>query len=466
MALETDPAGSYKPFPAFSDWTPAFDPGTVAPFADRLSALRSQVTQEQIEAAVHVATRYAAVDTGAIEGLYTTNRGFTKTIATQTAAWEVALRQRGDEVARSIEDALRGYEMVLDAVTGSVPLSESWVRQLHHVLCNSQETYDVWTSGGWQKQPLPKGEYKRFPNNPTSVDTGRVHQYSPVSDTPAEMNRLLGELSTKGFLDAHPVVQAAYAHYAFVCIHPFADGNGRVARALGSLFLYREPGVPLVVFADQKDVYLDALEAADGGDFGLLTSFVRDRVVETIGLVETSLDVPSAREAEASLDRLRKDLSGRAGLSHAEFDALVKTTAVMALRALTDELAALDLPGVQISNSPGSPRNVPDGYRAPGGQASVVHLRASAPTSSVVSIQLSAWAAKPAADVPDLCIRATNARDFGVLVPEVHPAATEAFRLRMDAWAIGVARRAAHELQEVVHAQLVKLGYVDEETYE
>lgn len=30
------------------------------------------------------------------------------------------------------------------------------------------------------------------------------------------------------FVKAHPVLQAAWAHFAFVAVHPFADGNGRV----------------------------------------------------------------------------------------------------------------------------------------------------------------------------------------------------------------------------------------------
>ena len=43
----------------------------------------------------------------------------------------------------------------------------------------------------------------------------------------------------------HPAVQAAYAHYALTAIHPFADGNGRLARTVASVFLMRSAGVPL-----------------------------------------------------------------------------------------------------------------------------------------------------------------------------------------------------------------------------
>lgn len=109
-----------------------------------------------------VATRYAAVDTGALEGLYATTRGFTRTIAEQTATWEAALSLHGIEVARAIEDALAGYNMVLDLVTGREPLSQSWIRQLHERLLRSQTTFTVFTVLGPQTHPMPKGVYKRL----------------------------------------------------------------------------------------------------------------------------------------------------------------------------------------------------------------------------------------------------------------------------------------------------------------
>jgi Fic family protein len=103
------------------------------------------------------------------------------------------------------------------------------------------------------------------------------------------MARLVNELQSTSFAQAHPVVQAAYAHYAYVCIHPFTDGNGRVARALASVYLYRNPGVPLVIFADQRDIYIDALEEADAGHPQAFVQFISQRAMDTIGLIELSL---------------------------------------------------------------------------------------------------------------------------------------------------------------------------------
>jgi Fic family protein len=149
---------------------------------------------------------------------------------------------RRDHVKSIIEDAVAAYDMVLDAVTAQVLpfVTETWIRQLHEVICASQPTYRVYVDsfGAFQDLKLPLDAYKKVPNSPT-LASGEVHEYASPLETAAEMGRLIEELRTKEFLAAHPVVQAAYAHYAFVCVHPFVDGNGRVARALASVFLYR-----------------------------------------------------------------------------------------------------------------------------------------------------------------------------------------------------------------------------------
>jgi len=69
-------------------------------------------------------------------------------------------------------------------------------------------------------------------------------------------------------------VQAAWLHHRFTQIYPFQDGNGRVARAIGSLVLVKDGLFPLVVTRDDKLKYLDALEAADGGELKPLIELI------------------------------------------------------------------------------------------------------------------------------------------------------------------------------------------------
>lgn len=412
---------------------------------------------------MRVATRYAAVDTGAIEGLYTTTRGFTRTIAEQTATWEAALAQHGEHVERSINDALAGYELVLDLVTGAQPITEAWIRHLHEVICASQKTYDVITAIGLQKQPLPKGSYKTMPNNPTSADTGRVFHYAPPDDTSAEMARLVSELQTPEFIEAHPVVQSAYVHYAFVRIHPFADGNGRVARALASIYTYRRPGVPLVVFADQKDLYIDALEAADDAKPGSFVAFVAERCLDTIELVRSSLG--AADGADEALQLLRNDLAGRGGLTHMDYDTLTQRINASVLTRLQSALGERDVPetvSFEVTNS-GVVTALPEGYRNAGSARTSYALTNSAPVAVRRQGQFNIWPAKPDHLGSDFIgVAASTGSPLEISVRDVHPVETELFRIKVDNWVSRILSADLRALSQAVHEAMLKAGYISE----
>lgn len=335
----------YQPFPDVSAWTAVpFDPTTYEQYAALLEQARAEATEEAREHAVRTAIRYAGTDTGAIEGLYTTDRGFTRTVAVEAAHWEAAANERGPNAAAIIKDQIEAYEWVLDLVTQQRPVTEHVVRELHAMLCRSQETYVVHTELGRQERALPKGEYKAFPNNPTDATTGRLHHYAPPDMVGPEMARLVASLSAAEYTNAHPVVQAAYLHYALAAIHPFADGNGRVARALASVPLYRAVRVPLVVFRDERDDYLDALERADAGDVSAFVRFVADRVTDTIGLVSQTTRLGPAASRERSLDALRVAATAYGAITPDDLTAAARRLLLVAEEQVTEQVAALQLP--------------------------------------------------------------------------------------------------------------------------
>jgi Fic family protein len=299
----------YRSFPDFSAWgelSPA-DTDLWGRFASSLEERRKAATPEALQAAVEVAVRAAALDTGAIEGLYTADRGFTMTVALQSLAWEQAIEERGAGVRELFEAQLEAYELVLDAVTRRLPITEAYIRGLHEKLCTPQGTYRVLTDLGWQEHELPKGRYKDRPNH-VRLSDGSFHPYAPVDLVPSEMHRLLEQVRTPAFETAHPVLQASYVHYAFVAIHPFADGNGRVARALASTYFYRAQSIPLVIFANQRPAYFDALAAADRGDLRPVVSFFRDRGIDTMQLVVEGLMTAGAVGLKDLTERIGRSL--------------------------------------------------------------------------------------------------------------------------------------------------------------
>lgn len=271
----------YKPFPPFSEWANLEVDGTGwNKLQKQLARAKASVSEEVFSRAVDFTLRTAAIDTGALEGLYKTDRGFTFSVATQTIVWE-AENQEQQDIRRFFEAQFKTYELVLDAITGSTPISQAWIRELHRQICEAQDTYQVLTPSGLQNQPLPKGEYKKHPNH-VALTNGTYFAYAPVKETPHEMQRLLEEIKTKAFQNAHPALQSAYVHYAFILIHPFADGNGRVARAFASLYLYRATSIPLIIYFDQRDDYLSALRKADKGESQAFLDFIYHRGTETM----------------------------------------------------------------------------------------------------------------------------------------------------------------------------------------
>lgn len=269
-------------FAAFESWRDvSFDEILWNDGRALLDVERTHASPPALDEAVRRTLREAAITTGAVEGLYQADRGFSFGVAAQQGDWETEIATEGPHVRRLFEAQLAALDLVVDAASGRTPISEAWIRRLHEEICREQETYDVRTPVGAQKHPLPKGVYKREPNHVRQRD-GTTHAYCPVALTAPEMHRLVTEIAGSSFAAAHPVLQAAYAHYAFVSVHPFSDGNGRVARAVASVFTYRANAIPLIVHADQREEYFDALQDADRGNVAPFVGFVLRAAVDTM----------------------------------------------------------------------------------------------------------------------------------------------------------------------------------------
>lgn len=448
----------YQPFPPVTAWTSVpFDPGTYDEYAALLESTRAEASEEAREQAVRTAIRYAGTDTGAIEGLYTTDRGFTRTVAVEAAHWEAAANERGPNAAALIKDQIEAYEWLLDLATQRRPVTESIIREVHAILCRSQDTYTVHTELGTHERPLPKGEYKQFPNDPTSLTTGRTHHYAPVDLVTAEVHRLVESLSSPEYRNAHPVLQAAYLHYSLVAIHPFADGNGRTTRAIASVPLYRDVRVPLVVFRDQRDEYLDALGAADTGDLAPFVAFVQDRVLDAIDLVRNSIRFGSLRDRERSVSAIEA-AQRISGFTQQELEALAGRVRTEVANALAAHAASEDWPGtVNAGAYPGRVGRrgtVPRGYRWPARDlpasfsvSSSAPARAAADVTTTVAIAVEEGR-------PPLLVTASrdDVPDLELLARDLAPQLREVARIKIADWAGLVCDAALRDLAKAVTA--------------
>ncbi|MBD8031098.1 Fic family protein [Corynebacterium gallinarum] len=448
MESSSQPPG-YRPFPSFDKWKQLeVSLQDVSQSSRRLAEVKKGASSSSFEAALERTKRAAAVDTNAIEGVFQTDRGFTRTVAFQLEAWERQMEEKGKHVRPAFEDALEGFEYVLDAVTGKVPISQRWIRELHAVILRSQKSHEVHTAVGIQSQILHKGEYKTQPNSPTRHD-GTIHAYAPVEDTPAEMARFISELTSENFQKADTVIQATYAHYALVCIHPFADGNGRIARTLASTFLYRDPGVPLLIYQDQRGDYIQALEMADDGDPKRLVRFIAERVTDAINLVITDLTRPASVESAA--DQLAEALRATRILPELQDAALrLQETLYTEIRSLLDEQGKkMDLDLKLLRSLNGSPPATPAGYTALGDKYCLYLFFTSKSPRSIVEILPLVLAARSGAEAnSDLVVVTPMDYRFDAFGRELEPVVTESLRSRVRIFAEGVVNLFLAQLTE------------------
>lgn len=219
-----------------------------------------------------------AIETGIIEGLYDIDRGVTRTLIERGLHASLIAHGDANKPAEEIIPMLKDHEMVVeglfDFVGQKCELSTSYIKQVHQALTTHQETATGRDSFGQRAQiPLLQGDWKKWPNNPTRPD-GFVHEYCPPEQVASEMDRLI-EIHQQHLQEGvPPEVEAAWLHHRFTQIHPFQDGNGRVARALASLVLIRAGWFPFVVHRDERGKYIDNLEQADAGDLSTLVSML------------------------------------------------------------------------------------------------------------------------------------------------------------------------------------------------
>ncbi len=134
-------------------------------------------------------------------------------------------------VARDDRQELLNYREAMDYVSrqiGSrVEMTEDIIKEIHAILVK-----DV--RGG----SLEPGNYREVPNYIVDAITGKaIYTPPPASEVPGQMGEFVEWLNKRTGVSA--VLTAGIAQFQFVQIHPFLDGNGRTARVLCTLILYK-----------------------------------------------------------------------------------------------------------------------------------------------------------------------------------------------------------------------------------
>lgn len=313
------------------------------------------VSVEEFAEARRRSLRRHAIETGIIERLYDVSWGVTEALVAEGLVREVAQHAGGitDDALETIKSQFEALEFLAAAARDGRRLSKGFVSDLHKLITRHQSTYEGTDVLGRRVQmPLHHGDWKKEPNH-VELEDGRLLQYTPPEQVDQQMDLLLTLYEETAH--EHPLKRAAWLHHRFVCIHPFEDGNGRVARGLVLLTLLSANYAPLVVDRNRHAEYLTALNAGNNGDLGPLTHLFAQ--LEMVALTsEIQLPLREARVGESPSEVARSYVERLRGVKLGTDDARALATASMARdlvhrirgelevqrRALEREFTALD----------------------------------------------------------------------------------------------------------------------------
>ncbi len=181
------------------------------------------------------------------------------------------------------DEAVRYLEEV---VQEDHPISEKFIKDLHELILKEPYEVEATTHEGQRiTKTIAIGQYKSQDNS-VKTQTGEIKHYVSPEETPARMGDLVKwyrKQEEKGEL--HPVLFAATFHYEFVAIHPFDDGNGRLARLLMNLILMKHSYPPAILrIEERQDQYLAALEEADTGELEPFNTYIGEKVKESLDI--------------------------------------------------------------------------------------------------------------------------------------------------------------------------------------
>lgn len=300
----------------------------------------------EVKAQAQLATFTAdVVQSSAIEGEHLNPEAVRSSIAQQLGMPEAGLKG----INRHIEGVV---QMTLDATQNyDQALTESR-------LC------------GWHAALFPTGysgmhaiEVGRYRSGRMQIVSGPLHRHwvhyeaIPPAQVASEMRTLLNWLNDDcATQQLDPVLKAAIAHFWFIIIHPFDDGNGRIARALTDLLLARSDGssdrfysMSSQILAEKKQYY-KVLQAAQhsSGDITewlmwflnclqrslLLSAQQLERVMQKAHFWMFHDQTPMNERQRLVLNKLLGDFEGK--MQSAKWAKMAKCSADTALRDIKD----------------------------------------------------------------------------------------------------------------------------------
>ena len=188
-------------------------------------------------------------------------------------------RVKGDHQMRYYEE-MKAHNLAVEKIREFAGdkkrhLTEADIRDLNLLILKEPFWKEAETQDGQptRKQIFP-GKYKTQPNHVRTA-TGEIFKFALPEEVPAKMQELI-EWFTENIESplASTASFLAQLHHRFILIHPFDDGNGRIARLLLNYTLIRLGYPPLVIKDRDRKAYFSALQKADAGNMDALATYL------------------------------------------------------------------------------------------------------------------------------------------------------------------------------------------------
>ncbi len=171
----------------------------------------------------------------------------------------------GGKPIRDHQEALghsEAYDLLYTLVQKNT-IDEHYIMELHRLF---YYRIDIKNAGTYRKVGV--------------IVTGRDTVFPAPKELPSLMNSFITEINSFK-KEIHPVECAALVHSKFVNIHPFIDGNGRCARLLMNLFLFKNNYPITIIPPIKRGEYLDVVYQGNNGDFKPFIHFLAELVYES-----------------------------------------------------------------------------------------------------------------------------------------------------------------------------------------
>lgn len=203
---------------------------------------------------------------------------------------------------------------VMNVVKRGTLLTESFIRELHKLILKAPYEVDAITPDGQPtKKKIKIGQYKSTPNH-VKTKTGEIFRFATPEETPALMHDLIewyrAQLTDK---DVNGILFATQFHYKFIRIHPFDDGNGRIARILMNFILMQFGYPPVVIKTNDKENYYAVLRQADAGILEPFVEYITKNLIHSLKIMIAGAkgeDIEDANDIDKEVILLQQRLKG------------------------------------------------------------------------------------------------------------------------------------------------------------